>query len=76
LEGLALVDADVWTPEHVTIALANGDLTGGEIDVALVGGTHPDPDALAAVGATWCLPEILPGTTAAEARAIAATPPG
>jgi alkanesulfonate monooxygenase SsuD/methylene tetrahydromethanopterin reductase-like flavin-dependent oxidoreductase (luciferase family) len=76
LEGLALVDADVWTPEHVTIALANGDLTAGEIDVALVGGTHPDPETLAAAGVTWCFPEILPGTTAAEALAIAATPPG
>ena len=27
LEGLALVDADVWTPEHVTTALRAGDLT-------------------------------------------------
>jgi alkanesulfonate monooxygenase SsuD/methylene tetrahydromethanopterin reductase-like flavin-dependent oxidoreductase (luciferase family) len=75
LEGLALVDADVWKPDHVTIALANGDLTAGEIDVALVGGTHPDPDALAEAGVTWCFPEVLPGTTVAEALAIAATPP-
>jgi alkanesulfonate monooxygenase SsuD/methylene tetrahydromethanopterin reductase-like flavin-dependent oxidoreductase (luciferase family) len=75
LEGLALVDADSWTPEHVTTALSAGDLTAGEIDVALVGGTHPDPDALSAAGATWCFPEILPGATAAEALAIAAAPP-
>jgi hypothetical protein len=76
LEGLALVDADVWTPQHVTGALSAGDLTAGEIDVALVGGSHPDADALAAAGATWCIPEILPGATAADALAIAATPPG
>lgn len=76
LEGLALVDADSWTPEHVTTALTAGDLTAGQLDVALVGGSHPDPEALGAAGATWCIPEILPGATAAEALAIAATPPG
>lgn len=76
LEGLALVDADVWTPEHVTTALQAGDLTAGQLDVALVGGTHPDPDALAAAGATWCFPEILPGTSAADALALASAPPG
>ncbi len=76
LEGLALVNADPWTPEHVTTALQAGDLTAGELDVALVGGTHPDPDALAAAGATWCFPEILPGATAADALATATTPPG
>jgi alkanesulfonate monooxygenase SsuD/methylene tetrahydromethanopterin reductase-like flavin-dependent oxidoreductase (luciferase family) len=76
LEGLALVGADPWTAEHVTNALAAGDLAAGTIDVALVGGTHPDADALAAAGATWCFPEILPGATAAEALAMAATPPG
>ena len=76
LEGLALVDADVWTPEHVTTALGSGDLAAGEIDVALVGGTHPDAEALGAAGATWCFPEILPGATAADALAMAATPPG
>ena len=52
-----------------------GGLTAGEIDVALVGGTHPDPDALGEAGVTWCFPEILPGATAAEALATAATPP-
>ena len=77
LEGLALVGADAWTPEHVSAALeAGGDLTAGEIDVALVGGTYPDPEALGAAGATWCFPEVLPGATAADALAIATTPPG
>jgi alkanesulfonate monooxygenase SsuD/methylene tetrahydromethanopterin reductase-like flavin-dependent oxidoreductase (luciferase family) len=76
LEGLALVDADDWTPQHVTRALRAGDLTAGEVDVALVGGAHPDSDALAAAGATWCIREILPGTTAGEALTMAATPPG
>ena len=75
VEGLALVGVEDWTPEHVTDALHAGSLTGGSVDVVLVGGTHPDPDALARVGATWCMPEILPGATAAEALAAAATPP-
>jgi hypothetical protein len=70
------VDADDWTPQHVTRALRAGDLTAGEIDVALIGGAHRESDALAAAGATWCIPEILPGTTAGEALAMAATPPG
>ena len=76
LEGLALVDAESWTPEHLTTALSAGDLAAGEIDVALVGGSHPDSEALGAAGATWSIPEILPGATAAEALAMAATPPG
>ncbi len=76
LEGLALVSADVWTPEHVTAALRAGDLTAGTIDVVLVGGRHPDPEALSAAGATWCVPEILPGATAGQALAVAETPPG
>jgi alkanesulfonate monooxygenase SsuD/methylene tetrahydromethanopterin reductase-like flavin-dependent oxidoreductase (luciferase family) len=76
LEGLALVDVDAWTPQHVTDALHAGDLTADEIDIALVGGTHPDPEALSAAGATWCFPEILPGATAADALAVATTPPG
>ena len=57
-------------------ALRAGDLAAGEIDVALVGGTHPDAEALGAAGATWCFPEILPGATADDALAMAATPPG
>lgn len=75
LEGLALVSVDVWAPGHVTAALDAGALTAGTVDVALVGATHPDPDALAAAGATWCIPEVLPGATAAEALSVAATPP-
>ena len=42
------------------------ELTAGTLDVVLVGGSHPDPDALAAAGATWCMPEILPGATSAD----------
>ena len=76
LEGLALVGAEAWTPEHVASALTAGELTAGEIDVALVGGAHPDPEALGLAGATWCFPEILPGTTAADALATAAERPG
>jgi hypothetical protein len=76
LEGLALVNADVWTPEHVTTALRAGDLTAGEVEIALVGGTHPDAEALSAAGATWCIPEIMPGATAADAVAVAERPPG
>ena len=75
LEGLALVGGGTWSPEHVTTALRAGELSTGSIEVALVGGTHPDPDALAAAGATWCIPEILPGTTAAAAHDAASTPP-
>jgi alkanesulfonate monooxygenase SsuD/methylene tetrahydromethanopterin reductase-like flavin-dependent oxidoreductase (luciferase family) len=75
VEGLALVGVDTWARSDVTAALAAGGLVAGAIDVALVGGTHPDPDALAAAGATWCLPEILPGATAAEALARAAARP-
>ena len=70
------MNADAWTPEHVTSALRAGDLTAGAIDVALVGGTHPAAEALGAAGATWCFPEILPGATAADALAMATTPPG
>ncbi|MBI5089211.1 MAG: LLM class flavin-dependent oxidoreductase [Actinobacteria bacterium] len=76
LEGLALVGADEWSADHVTAALSAGDLRAGALDVALVGGSHPDPDALAAAGVTWCFPEILPGATAADALAIASAAPG
>jgi alkanesulfonate monooxygenase SsuD/methylene tetrahydromethanopterin reductase-like flavin-dependent oxidoreductase (luciferase family) len=76
LEGLALVGADTWEPEHVIAALRAGELAAGTIDVVLVGGSHPDPQALAAAGATWCVPEILPGATSADALAAAAKPPG
>ena len=59
----------------MTVALDAGDLAAGEIDVALVGGAHPDSEALGAAGATWCIPAILPGATAADALALAETPP-
>jgi alkanesulfonate monooxygenase SsuD/methylene tetrahydromethanopterin reductase-like flavin-dependent oxidoreductase (luciferase family) len=75
LEGLALVGVDSWTPDRVTDAVRAGSLTAGELDVVLVGGEHPEPDALEDAGATWCMPEILPGATAAEALAAASTPP-
>ena len=75
LEGLALVGADSWTPEHITSALQAGALSAGTVDVVLVGGSHPDPSALSASGATWCVPEILPGATAADALTAASTPP-
>lgn len=76
LEGLALVGVDEWSPSRVVASLEAGGLEPGSLDVALVGGTHPDPEALAAVGATWCMPEVLPGETAAGALSRAATPPG
>ncbi len=75
LEGLALVGGGVWTPQRVTDSLAAGGLAPGSIDVALVGGTHPDPAGLAAAGATWCVPEIEPGATAADALRLSATTP-
>ncbi|MGD9997142.1 MAG: LLM class flavin-dependent oxidoreductase [Ilumatobacteraceae bacterium] len=76
LEGLALVDVETWSPDDVTRALDAAQLAPGSIDVALVGGAHPDPSGLEAAGATWCIPEILPGSTAADAMAVAATRPG
>ena len=75
VEGLALVGGGVWTPQHVIDALAAGGLDAGTVDVALVGDTHDDPAALASAGATWCIPEIGPGATAAEALRLAATTP-
>ena len=75
LEGLALVDADAWTPQHVTIALHAGGLQAGEVEVALVGGAHPEPGLLEAAGTSWGNPEILPGATADDALTVAATPP-
>jgi len=76
LEGLALVDAAEWTPGHVAQGLTAADLPPGAIDLVLVGGHHPRPDALAAAGATWCMPEVLPGATAAAALAAARARPG
>jgi hypothetical protein len=71
-----LVGAYVWTPEHITAALHAGELNAGTLDVVLVGGSHSDPKALATGGASWCIPELLPGATAADALAVAASPPG
>jgi alkanesulfonate monooxygenase SsuD/methylene tetrahydromethanopterin reductase-like flavin-dependent oxidoreductase (luciferase family) len=68
LEGVAAVGEPVWSPDHVTDVLERGDFAPGEIDVALVGGRHPDPDRLAAAGATWAIPELMPGTTKPEAH--------
>lgn len=73
LEGIALVGQADWRPEHVTAALAAASIEPGAMDVVLVGGYHAQPDALAAAGATWLVPEILddaaPGAAAAFARA-------
>ncbi len=76
LEGLSLVGAGEWTPEHVSAALDAGGLVPGALDVVLTGGEYPDPLALAARGATWCVPELRPGTPAADARALIARGPG
>jgi hypothetical protein len=76
LEGLALVGGGSWSPEHVSAALGAGGLTAGSLDVALVGGSHPDPDALAASGVTWCVPEVPPGASGSYALARAAAAPG
>lgn len=70
LEGVAVVGEPVWAPEHVTDVLDRGDFEPGEIDVVLTGGKHPDPDRLAAAGATWAIPELMPGTTKTEARQL------
>ena len=74
LEGVALVGRSEWTPRDVVEALAAGSFAPGAIDVALVGGTHPDPGALAAAGATWAVLEVLPGATGADAMRRASTP--
>lgn len=75
LEGLALVNAERWEAPDIERAVTAGGLTPGALDIVLVGGTHPDPDALAAAGAAWCMPEIEPGTSAAEALRRAASRP-
>ena len=76
LEGLSLVGAGEWTPELVTAALDAGGLAPGAVDVVLTGGAYPDPAALAARGATWCVPEFRPGTSAADVRSVIASGPG
>jgi len=73
LEGLALVGGGRWRAADVEASCA---LVDDDVEIALVGGEHDDPVALAAAGATWLIPELLPGTTAAEAHAFAADGPG
>ena len=75
LEGLALVDGGDWSPATVESCLAAGGLAPGSLEVALVGDAHPDPAALEAAGATWCIPEMLPGATVADALSRAAARP-
>ena len=75
LEGMALVGGGDWSPDTVTTALAAGGLAPGSVEVVLVGGRHANPAALEAAGATWCIPEIAPGATAADALSLATTRP-
>ena len=42
LEGLALVGEDAWSPATVRRRSPRADWRPGRLDVALVGGTHPD----------------------------------
>lgn len=63
LEGVALVGRSEWAPDDVAAALKAGSFEAGAIDIALVGGDFPKPDELAAAGATWLIPELVPGTS-------------
>lgn len=76
VEGLVLVGRASWAPGDVEAALAAGGHEPGSIDVVLLGGKHPDPVALEAAGATWCLPEVAMGATGADLRRIVAASPG
>lgn len=71
LDGVALVGGGDWTPLHVTETLAAAGREPGELDVVLVGGEHPDPTELAEAGATWCVVEVMPGASAADAHRLA-----
>ena len=75
-EGRVTTQPGVQRPRVPIWIAGRVGLGAGALDVVLVGGSHPDPPALERSGATWCIPEILPGATAAEALAVAATPPG
>ncbi len=76
LEGVAIVGGGEWLPEHAETVRAESSAHGlDQLEVVLVGGTHDDPGELAAAGATWLIPELLPGTTIAEATAIASAGP-
>jgi alkanesulfonate monooxygenase SsuD/methylene tetrahydromethanopterin reductase-like flavin-dependent oxidoreductase (luciferase family) len=70
LEGIAAVGGGVWTAKHVSAILTAGGFEPGDIDVVLVGGTHPGAESLAEAGATWAVSEIMPGTSAADALAV------
>ncbi|MPZ68063.1 MAG: LLM class flavin-dependent oxidoreductase [Actinobacteria bacterium] len=74
LEGVALVGRAEWGPDDVRGALEAGSFKPGAVDVALVGGTSADPEALAAAGATWLISELHPGTSIDEAMQRASTP--
>jgi len=77
LDGVAVAGGGgrAWAAAHVRTVGDHLGAEGGNIDVALVGGSFPDPDSLAQAGATWLIPEILPGASAAGARAVAAAGP-
>jgi alkanesulfonate monooxygenase SsuD/methylene tetrahydromethanopterin reductase-like flavin-dependent oxidoreductase (luciferase family) len=75
LEGVAVVGGSRWQPEHVERTLAAAGRDPGALDVVLVGGEFPDPDALAAAGATWAVPELAIGATVAEGLAVATRAP-
>lgn len=76
VNGLALVGADIWLPQHVTDVMDSGGFSPGEIDVVLTGGTHSDPHALWEAGATWAVPELGPGTSLPAARKRVEAGPG
>ena len=62
-------------PMTSRLLLAAGGLTAGEADVVLVGGSHADTDALGCQRRDLVRPEILPGATARQALAVAASSP-
>ncbi len=73
LEGVAPVGAEQWQADDVTRARSRGRARCAPacFDLVLVGGEHPDPQALAAAGATWAMPEIEPEWSIDDARALA-----
>lgn len=71
LDGVALVGAETWCADDVVSALATAGVEPHSLDIVLVGGRHPEPDVLAAAGATWAVVEVVSATTADDARAIA-----
>ncbi|MDQ3738060.1 MAG: LLM class flavin-dependent oxidoreductase [Actinomycetota bacterium] len=76
LEGVAIVGGGEWRPQHVAEARAAASVHGlDELEVVLVGGTHDEHGTLEVAGATWLIPEVLPGTTVAVATARASAGP-